>query len=737
VRRLLLATLLLFPKSNAAPPQRICGGLPNDKFSVGGSPSTLALAFAGNAAYAVLDGAPAGPLPQYFPLSPATRSCAATSGPAVSQSPGTSVAAQAIVAGDFNGDGIPDAASLSVSPNRLAVFLGDSTGALKPGATYNIGASPAAVVAADFNGDGKLDLAVADSGINGNSNAGSIVVLLGNGDGTFQTPARYTAGASPVSLAAADFDGDGHLDLAVANAQSGSVSILLGIGDGTFGPSTQFLVEEGPYSLIAADFNLDGKPDLAITNRLSNNIAILPGNGDGTFQDPISFPVADGPGLLASGDFNGDGKPDLAVLFDSTNTLSILLGSGDGFLARPVNYLLGTSPNSIALVDLDGDGVLDILAPDPSSHSILIVWGKPDGTFDAAPLYPVGSAPVSVAIADFNGDGNPDLVTPNQGSGDYSILLGNGDGSFRVLPRIAVGDPTVFSRPIAVGVGDFNGDGKPDLAVAIGSPLDRITILLGKGNGTFQAGGNFPAGPDPGSVVVGDFNGDGKLDLATANSNQTSNTDFGGMTVLLGNGDGTFRAPVAYDAGVRPYAVVSGDFNGDGVLDLAVGAGGDAATHQPATIAVFLGNGDGTFQTAQYIVVGDSAAMAVGDVNGDGNLDLVVATTAAVVILTGAGDGTFQQATFPIGSGASSVALADLDGDGNADLVIAHGEGDMSYLLGNGDGTFQPEIHFPGGASPTWTAIGDFDGDGKPDLAVADSIPGGSVAILLNRLARK
>jgi hypothetical protein len=396
--------------------------------------------------------------------------------------------------------------------------------------------------------------------------------------------------------------------------------------------------------------------------------------------------------------------------------------------------MVGSSPNSIALVDLNGDGFLDILAPDPSSHSILILWGKPDGTFDAAPLYPVGAAPASVMIADFNGDGIPDLVTPNQGSSDYSILLGNGDGSFRVLSRANLGDPTTFTRPTAVGVGDFNGDGKPDLAVAVGSPLDRITILLGKGNGTFQAAGNFPAGPDPGSVVVGDFNGDGKLDLATANSNQTSNTDFGGMTVLLGKGDGTFRPPVSYDAGVRPYAVVAGDFNGDGILDLAVGASGDAATKQPATIAVFLGNGDGTFQSAQYTIVGGSSAVAIGDVNGDGNLDLVAITPNAVVILTGAGDGTFQQATFPIDSGASSVALSDIDGDGKADLVISHSKGDMSYLLGNGDGAFQPEIHFPGGASPAWTAIGDFNGDGKPDLAVADSTQSGSVAILLNRL---
>jgi hypothetical protein len=746
--RILLAALLLLPASSAAPPNRVCGGLPYEALAVGGAPSIVSLAFVGNTAYALLDGQPVSHLPQYLALNPVSRACATTlvSDPlisAVSPPRTASVASQTIVGGDFNGDGIPDAASLSVSPNRVSVFLGDSAGALNLKASYVIGPSSASIIAADFNGDGKLDLAVVDSGISCGSDPGSIFVLLGNGDGTFQTPARYAADSGPVSIVATDFNGDGQLDLAVANARSASISILLGVGDGTFQRATQFLVDQGPYSLVAADFNSDGRQDLAISNRLSNTVAILPGNGDGTFQDPISFPVAEGPGFLATGDFNGDGKPDVAVLFDSTNTLSILLGTGGGFLARPVNYVVGASPNSLALADLDGDGVLDILAPDPSSRSVLILWGNLNGMFDAAPLYPVGDGPASVALADFNGDGIADLVTPNQGSSDFSVLLGNRDGTFRVLSRVALSDPSAATRPTAIGVGDFNGDGTPDLAIALGSPLDRVTILLGKGNGTFQTGGNFRTGADPVSVLVADFNGDGKLDLATANSNQTSNSDFGSMTVLLGNGDGTFRAPVTYDAGVRPYAVVAGDFNGDGVPDLAVGAGGDAATQQPSTVAILLGQGDGTFQPAQYSVIAQNrvssapaGSLAVGDVNGDGNLDLVVTTSGSVVVLAGAGDGTFQQTTFPISSGASSIALADIDGDGNLDLVIAHSSGDMSYLLGNGDGTFQSETHFPGGGSPAWTAIGDFNGDGKPDLAVADSEQSGSVAILLNRLSR-
>jgi hypothetical protein len=737
--RLILVGFLSLLRAEAVTPNLTCGGLPYDSLAVGASPVTLAVAFAASGAYAVFDSGQAGGVPGYFAVNFPSGSCASIQ--VFAPPPGSSVASQTIAGGDFNGDGFPDAASLTVTRGQISVFLGDATGVLSLKASYNIGASPASVIAADFNGDGKLDLIIADSGVSGSTDRGSIVVLIGNGDGTFQTPARYTAGTSPVSVAVADFNGDGRLDLAVANSQSASVSILLGVGDGTFRSSTPFLVDNGPRSIVTADFNADGKPDLAVSNSISDSIAILLGNGDGTFQDPISFPVAAGPGFLASGDFNHDGKADLAVLFDASNTLSIFLGSGDGFLARPVSYVVGTSTASLALVDLEGDGTIDILAPDSSSRRILILRGKPEGTFGAAPLYPVGAVPASVVAADFNGDGNADLVIPNRGSSDYSILLGKGDGTFRVLPRAALFDPDSPPRPSAVGVGDFNGDGIPDLAIAIGAPLDRVTILLGRGDGTFRTGGNFKTGADPASIVVADFNGDGNLDLATANLNQTSSSDFGNVTVLLGNGDGTFSVPVGYDAGARPFAITAGDFNNDGILDLAIGSAGDPAVQQPPAVALFLGQGDGTFQPAQYVIAAASrvasaraGSIAAGDLNLDGNLDLVFSASSSIAILTGAGDGTFQATTIPTSSPASSLAIADINGSGPRDLLITHAGDDVSYILGNGDGTFQPEAHIPGGASPVWAAVSDFNGDGKQDLAIADAVQSGTVAILLNRL---
>jgi hypothetical protein len=215
-----------------------------------------------------------------------------------------------------------------------------------------------------------------------------------------------------------------------------------------------------------------------------------------------------------------------------------------------------------------------------------------------------------------------------------------------------------------------------------------------------------------------------------------------------GNGDGTFRAPVSYAAGIRPYALASGDFNGDGRLDLAVGSSGDIRSKQPETVAILLGRGDGAFEAARFVSLGSQTpatsslgSLAAGDLNGDGKLDLAVTASAAdgsatIAILTGAGDGTFQVASYPAGAGVRSVAIADIDGDSRPDVLIAHccGAGDTSYMRGNADGTLQPEAHFPGGAAPIWMTISDFNGDGKPDVAVANNLDQGVVAILSNRL---
>jgi hypothetical protein len=320
-----------------------------------------------------------------------------------------------------------------------------------------------------------------------------------------------------------------------------------------------------------------------------------------------------------------------------------------------------------------------------------------------------------LAVGDFNGDGKPDLVV-NTGQ----LLLGNGDGTFQ--PARSISAP--FGQMV---VGDFNGDGKADLAAIAGN--NTIRVLLGNGDGTFQAPQSFAVGSFPEALAVGDFNGDGKLDLAVVN-NRSNN-----VSVLLGNGDGTFQPAQNIAVGIGPQSLAVGDFNGDGKLDLAVGLGYGAG------VSVLLGNGDGTFQAPQTFGAGSAAtSLAVADFNGDGKLDLAVTTNwnfnGTVGVLLGNGDGTFQPVrNFAAGNFPGSLTVADFNGDGIPDLAAVEvNGGTASVLLGNGDGSFQPPQTFvSGGAFAFSLAVGDFNGDGKPDLAIpADITP--VVSVLLNAL---
>jgi hypothetical protein len=255
-----------------------------------------------------------------------------------------------------------------------------------------------------------------------------------------------------------------------------------------------------------------------------------------------------------------------------------------------------------------------------------------------------------------------------------------------------------------------------------------VSVLLGNGNGTFRAAVNFAVGYHPGSLVVGDFNGDGTLDVAVANAFDPNGT----VTVLLGNGDGTFGTPVSYPAGASPGSLAEGDFAGDGILDLAV------ANSTAGTLSILRGRGDGTFQApVSYAVGGDPSSVAVADFNGDGFLDLAVANPNSTTfsVLLGRGDGTFQGAhTFAFGAGLRSLAVGDFNGDGIPDLAVASAtvSGTVSVLLGRGDGTFQPRLdYYSSGRLPLSVATADFNGDGFADLAVPN-FESNNITVLLN-----
>jgi hypothetical protein len=363
-----------------------------------------------------------------------------------------------------------------------------------------------------------------------------------------------------------------------------------------------------------------------------------------------------------------------------------------------------------------------------------LAQGCPTPSFGPPNWFDEGAGDNLAAVGDFNGDGKPDLAIVGWNGGPVvSVLLGKGDGTFQA--------PIEFPGRCEPIVGDFNGDGKLDLAKIDGA-AGTVSVLLGNGDGTFQAGPSYPAGVAPISIAVGDFNRDGKLDLVVANKGTYANNFAdSSVSVLLGNGDGTFQPAVAYGPVVNAYYVAVGDFNGDGNPDLAVAtAGVPLGGGADAGVSVLLGNGDGTFQSA---VIYDAGAgcfwVAVADFNGDGKPDLVVIGGNDGVLL-GNGDGTFQAAIpFPPGNYIEPLAVGDFNGDGKLDLVVAdsNARGSIDVLLGNGDGTFQTPVSYGWGMDTdtfAYVAVGDFNSDGKPDLFVGISLnSGGAVAtVLLN-----
>jgi phospholipase/lecithinase/hemolysin len=335
-----------------------------------------------------------------------------------------------------------------------------------------------------------------------------------------------------------------------------------------------------------------------------------------------------------------------------------------------------------------------------------------------------GTTTTSVAVGDFNGDGKPDLAVVNEagvGNDSVGVLLGNGDGTFQNQVGYAVG-----VGGTSVAVGDFNGDGRLDLVVTNYSD-NTVSVLLGNGDGTFQNQVAYSTGKGPGAVAVGDFNGDGKPDLVVAN--RSDNT----VSVLLGNGAGGFQNQVAYPVGNFPLSIAAGDLNGNGKLDLVV------TNLKDGTLSVLSGNGDGTFQNQVVYPVGEeSEFVALGDFNGDGKPDLAVTIATFVAVLLNNGDGTFQSpVTYPTDE-SESVVVADFNGDGKPDLAVSNGDDStVSVLLGNGNGTFQSRLSYFGGFFLDAMAVGDFNGDGNPDVAVLDGRDEeGGGWILLNQVTQ-
>jgi hypothetical protein len=431
-----------------------------------------------------------------------------------------------------------------------------------------------------------------------------------------------------------------------------------------------------------------------------------------------------------------------AYAAQSTSTAAGLTVTGS-FSTEATITASGSSGNYALTATVIGKGNSSSLAPPSGTVSFLntssnTVLGTAPLTAGTGPtLSFVKSSATSTspfpqypAVADFNGDGKLDLVVPVYSiftsRSSVNVLLGNGDGTFTAAPAV----PAIGYNANFVVVGDFNGDGKPDMALTLADANNGVLVLLGNGDGTFNPMPPIAMSDDVWNIATGDLNRDGVMDLVV--------THPASVSILLGNGDGTFTE--ASDDGTSPFAmsVAVGDFNGDGFPDLAVAS-------SSGSVAVLLGNGDGTIKgTSQTLTAGnDPESIAIGDFNGDGKLDLAVANTnvnsslpATVSVFLGNGDGTFTPTTSSPSTGYSpcTIAVGDFNGDGIPDLVTANAGGStVTVLLGMGDGTFAALPDTPSGIGTLAAVVGDFNGSGLPGVAIANNSPN-TVTVLLPEL---
>lgn len=594
------------------------------------------------------------------------------------------------------------------------------------GANFQVGNDPVQTFAVDVNGDGVPDLLVL------NQLDQKIGVLLGLGQGLYGPQSVYQSCTGPTSFVVANFVAGQKPGFAIAcNGTVNSViRVYLNNGDGTFAAQADFITDQSPSAIIAGDFDKDGKMDIAVVSSM-NTVGIHWGNGSGGFTTPATeFNVGNNPTAIAAGVLSPGSNLDLVVINagDAPETMSVLMNSGGGSANRntlfgaQTKYNLGPNPIALALADYNGDTNVDVAVLDASADNVTVFLNNGAGVFTQDSVISVGAAPSSIATADVNHDGWNDLVVTNSADGTIGVILGQNPAQ-NVGAYFPAQQTAFISAPSANGISlaDGNGDGNLDVFL-VDSQDHYAQFLPGDGSGNFTWNtATLAAGVS--AVATADFNNDGKLDLAVLSTSGAS------ISIYQGKGNGQFKpalSPALLTAN-NPMAIAVADMDGDGNKDILVTQG---ATK---TVGIYFGNGpngsgNATFSSRLDNSVGSSPeALTVGDFYGDGVQSIAVANTgdSTISVIRGLGTRNFAaKVNYATGSAPVAILAADFNGDGILDLATVNlSDNSVSILLGNGGtnrGTFQAHIDYQVGNGPIAMVAGDFyqHNNGILDLAV-------------------
>ncbi len=576
-------------------------------------------------------------------------------------------------------------------------------------ATYGSTAGARGAVALDLNRDGWLDLATANTGRN------TVVILVNRGDGTgFAAPIEIRVGAGPFDIASADLNRDGIPDLVVATPDAHAIEVLLVGADGRV--ASRSVVAGGSESrgLTLADVTLDGIVDLVYTDFARSRVVLMPGTGTGGFGAPLAdIAVSARPQGVVAGDFNHDGAIDLAVASTAASVLDVIYRNSSGGTTRR-SVAAGRTLNVLTVIDMNADGWDEIAAASSSSNAIVIFKGGAAG-FAAAGSRAVGASPRGIASGDFNQDGRPDLATGNYGSDTATVLLGRRDGS--VLPD-AWSDLPSGPGARAIATGDFNSDGRLDLAMG---PQSSSQVWLHQNDTAFVAPGlsftSRAVSLSHGPVDIADFNENGRPDLLTERG------------VLL---DGTTVVPFATSQDSFITDVDAADFNRDGHQDVLLHRIFFADGRQTlAVLDLHHGNGRGQFVFARRIgnMPDGYYGFQTADLDRNGHLDVVVLGQKDLYIKRGVGSGPFAESVFTVpDTWVLWFELGDVTRDGIPDIVALGYDSSTVVYPGDGEGGFGERAVAANSAGGAFFKLGDLNHDGWLDI-VADR--GGQFDVIL------